>query len=64
MFAKLFSRQEPSPEEAAYRRLVRKGYQPRAIVGGGPLMAPALGPGEVDPTMELDGPAFLRRQNE
>lgn len=35
MFAKLFSRPEPAPEEAAYRRLVRKGYQPRSIVDVG-----------------------------
>jgi hypothetical protein len=33
-------------------------------VGGVPLMEGHLDPGEVDLTMELDVPAFLRRQNE
>jgi cell division protein FtsZ len=35
---------------------------PRVAVGGG--SAETLAPGEVDLTMELDVPAFLRRQNE
>jgi cell division protein FtsZ len=38
--------------------------QQRAIVGGVPLQSSDLEPGEVDLTMELDVPAFLRRQNE
>ena len=38
--------------------------QGRAVVGGVPLMESHLEPGEVDLTMELDVPAFLRRQNE
>ncbi len=38
--------------------------QQRAVVGGVPLQSFDLEPGEVDLTMELDVPAFLRRQNE
>ena len=38
--------------------------QQRAVVGGVPLQSADLEPGEVDLTMELDVPAFLRRQNE
>jgi cell division protein FtsZ len=38
--------------------------QVRAVVGGTPLDESDLEPGEVDLTMELDVPAFLRRQNE
>ena len=38
--------------------------QQRAVVGGTPLPSYDLEPGEVDLTMELDVPAFLRRQNE
>jgi hypothetical protein len=39
--------------------------QSRAVAaGGGGAMAGDLEPGEVDLTMELDVPAFLRRQNE
>ncbi len=38
--------------------------QQRAVVGGVPLQSYDLEPGEVDLTMELDVPAFLRRQNE
>ena len=38
--------------------------QQRAVVGGTPLPSRDLEPGEVDLTMELDVPAFLRRQNE
>ena len=38
--------------------------QQRAVVGGTPLPDYDLEPGEVDLTMELDVPAFLRRQNE
>jgi len=38
--------------------------QARAVVGGTPLADSGLDPGEVDLTMELDVPAFLRRQNE
>jgi cell division protein FtsZ len=38
--------------------------QQRAVVGGTPLQSYGLEPGEVDLTMELDVPAFLRRQNE
>ena len=46
------------------RPSIEMPMQGRAIVGGVPLMESHLEPGEVDLTMELDVPAFLRRQNE
>ena len=46
------------------RQSIEMPMQGRAIVGGVPLMESHLEPGEVDLTMELDVPAFLRRQNE
>lgn len=44
------------------RQSIEMPMQGRAVVGGVPLMD--LEPGEVDLSMELDVPAFLRRQNE
>jgi len=46
------------------RPSIEMPMQGRAIVGGVPLDDGHLEPGEVDLTMELDVPAFLRRQNE
>jgi cell division protein FtsZ len=46
------------------RPSIEMPMQGRAIVGGVPLDESHLEPGEVDLTMELDVPAFLRRQNE
>lgn len=46
------------------RPSIEMPMQGRAIVGGVPLAETHLEPGEVDLTMELDVPAFLRRQNE
>jgi cell division protein FtsZ len=46
------------------RPSIEMPMQGRAIVGGVPLVETHLEPGEVDLTMELDVPAFLRRQNE
>jgi hypothetical protein len=46
------------------RRTLDLPMQQRAVVGGTPLVDPDLEPGEVDLTMELDVPAFLRKQHE
>ncbi len=46
------------------RRPLDLPMQARAVVGGTPLIDPDLEPGEVDLTMELDVPAFLRKQHE
>ncbi|MGE0813023.1 MAG: cell division protein FtsZ [Vicinamibacterales bacterium] len=48
----------------ARRPAIELPAQGRAVVGGTPLSDDDLAPGEVDITMELDVPAFLRRQNE
>jgi hypothetical protein len=45
----------------ARRAGIELPMQNRAVVGGTPLADHELEPGEVDLTMELDVPAFLRR---
>jgi cell division protein FtsZ len=56
---------DATPRAAAIgRRAIDLPMQARAIVGGTPLVDPDLEPGEVDLTMELDVPAFLRKQHE
>jgi cell division protein FtsZ len=56
---------DATPRAAAIgRRTLDLPMQARAVVGGTPLVDPDLGPGEVDLTMELDVPAFLRKQHE
>ena len=54
----------PARPNISRRQSIEMPMQGRAIVGGVPLMESHLEPGEVDLTMELDVPAFLRRQNE
>ena len=55
----------PAPRASITRRpSIEMPMQGRAIVGGVPLAETYLEPGEVDLTVELDVPAFLRRQNE
>ena len=55
----------PAPRATIMRRpSIDMPMQQRAVVGGTPLPNFDLEPGEVDLTMELDVPAFLRRQNE
>ncbi len=55
----------PAPRTSITRRpSIEMPMQGRAIVGGVPLAETYLEPGEVDLTVELDVPAFLRRQNE
>ncbi len=46
------------------RASIEVPMQSRAVVNGSPLSSIQLEPGEIDLTMELDVPAFLRRQNE
>lgn len=56
---------DASPNRATIGRrpAIELPMQARAVVGGTPY-TPDLEPGEVDLTLELDVPAFLRRQNE
>ena len=55
----------PTPRATISRRAsIDVPMQQRAVVGGNPLPGYDLEPGEVDLTLELDVPAFLRRQNE
>ena len=56
---------EPAMRTTLSRRAsIDVPMQQRAVVGGTPLPGYGLAPGEVDLTLELDVPAFLRRQNE
>ena len=56
---------DANPQRATIGRrpAIELPMQARAVVGGTPLVAD-LEPGEVDLTLELDVPAFLRRQSE
>jgi len=55
----------PAPRASIMRRQsIELPMLGRAIVGGVPLDERHLEPGEVDLNLELDVPAFLRRQNE